>query len=242
MLRESSLGKETYFSGQVVRFAKKSKKIVLSMKFNQHLIQIDNASCNQIPKKIQTTTTTTEKFSRMCARGREKERNFSVPRKNLLLLHPPLPFLPFFPFGRSRGKQKKSAKKISHLSFFSFQKIDVDGGGAIDFNEFLELMEEKMRKLKQDEQIFEAFRVFDRDRNGYITGTYSNKDRNTTKKNYYFLFSLILGQEIRFALVNLGYDVSVEETERVVREADQDGDGFINYEEFYLHLISDGKE
>ena len=54
--------------------------------------------------------------------------------------------------------------------FSSFQKIDIDGGGSIDFSEFLELMEEKMRKLKQDEQIFEAFRVFDRDRNGYITG------------------------------------------------------------------------
>ena len=50
------------------------------------------------------------------------------------------------------------------------------------------------------------------------------------------------GQEIRFALVNLGYDVSVEETERVVRAADQDGDGFINYEEFYSHLIADANE
>ena len=71
---------------------------------------------------------------------------------------------------RKRRKRIYWMKIATFFSLPSFQKIDVDGGGSIDFNEFLELMEEKMRKLKQDEQIFEAFRVFDRDRNGYITG------------------------------------------------------------------------
>ncbi len=49
------------------------------------------------------------------------------------------------------------------------RQIDTDGGGVIDFAEFLDLMNSKIGKLRRDEEVINAFRVFDRDRNGYIT-------------------------------------------------------------------------
>ena len=47
--------------------------------------------------------------------------------------------------------------------------MDQDFSGAVDFEEFLTLVERKISRIKQDEQIIKFFRVFDRDRNGYIT-------------------------------------------------------------------------
>ena len=53
--------------------------------------------------------------------------------------------------------------------FGKLQQVDDDGGGEIDITEFLELMGNKMRDLKKNEEVFNMFRVFDRDRNGYIS-------------------------------------------------------------------------
>lgn len=49
--------------------------------------------------------------------------------------------------------------------------------------------------------------VFDKDGNGYITAA-----------------------ELRFVMTNLGEKMTDEEVDEMVREADQDGDGQINYE------------
>ncbi len=46
----------------------------------------------------------------------------------------------------------------------SLQQLDDDGGGEIDFQEFLHLMGTKMRDLKKNEEVFNMFKVFDRDR------------------------------------------------------------------------------
>jgi len=44
----------------------------------------------------------------------------------------------------------------------------VNGDGTIDFEEFLEMMSKQGRDLDQTEEIREAFKIFDRDGNGYI--------------------------------------------------------------------------
>ena len=49
----------------------------------------------------------------------------------------------------------------------SFQ-VDADGNGTIDFPEFLTMMARKMKDTDSEEEIKEAFRVFDKDGNGYI--------------------------------------------------------------------------
>ena len=44
------------------------------------------------------------------------------------------------------------------------------GSGTVDFPEFLNMMAKKIGTTDSEEEIREAFRVFDRQQNGYITG------------------------------------------------------------------------
>ncbi len=41
-------------------------------------------------------------------------------------------------------------------------EVDADGNGTIDFSEFLTLMVRKMQTTEQDDELREAFKVFDR--------------------------------------------------------------------------------
>uniref|UniRef100_A0A8C5MSN3 EF-hand domain-containing protein n=1 Tax=Leptobrachium leishanense TaxID=445787 RepID=A0A8C5MSN3_9ANUR len=60
-----------------------------------------------------------------------------------------------------------------------------------------------------EEEIRKAFRVFDKDRNGYISAA-----------------------ELRHVMTNLGEKLTDEEVDEMIREADIDGDRQVNYEEF----------
>ena len=48
-------------------------------------------------------------------------------------------------------------------------EVDADGDNQIDFPEFLTMMARKMRDTDTEEEIKEAFKVFDKDGNGYIS-------------------------------------------------------------------------
>jgi len=88
-------------------------------------------------------------------------------------------------------------------------EVDANGNGTIDFEEFLEMMARKMKETDTAEEIRQAFRVFDKDGNGFISSA-----------------------ELRHVMTNLGERLTDEEVEEMIREADCDGDGQINYEEF----------
>ena len=88
-------------------------------------------------------------------------------------------------------------------------EVDIDGDGAIDFNEFLTLMVGKSKDVNLEVELIGAFRVFDRDENGYI----------------------ILG-ELKNVMASVGERLSDEEVMQMIREADIDRDSQINYEEF----------
>jgi len=45
---------------------------------------------------------------------------------------------------------------------------DADGNGTIDFPVFLTMMAHKMKDTDSEEEIIEAFKVFDKDGNGFI--------------------------------------------------------------------------
>lgn len=47
--------------------------------------------------------------------------------------------------------------------------ITLVGNGTIDFPEFLTMMARKMKDTDSEEEIREAFRVFDKDGNGFIS-------------------------------------------------------------------------
>ncbi|KAL4333543.1 hypothetical protein GQ457_07G000620 [Hibiscus cannabinus] len=48
-------------------------------------------------------------------------------------------------------------------------EVDADGNETIDFPEFLNLMARKMKDTDSEEELKEAFRVFDKDQNGFIS-------------------------------------------------------------------------
>ncbi|XP_041020610.1 calmodulin-like protein 11 isoform X2 [Juglans microcarpa x Juglans regia] len=86
-------------------------------------------------------------------------------------------------------------------------EVDADGNGTIDFEEFLNIMARKMKV--RTEELKEAFKVFDRDQDGYISAN-----------------------ELRHVMMNLGERLTDEEAEQMIKEADLDGDGQVSYEEF----------
>ena len=86
-------------------------------------------------------------------------------------------------------------------------EVDADGNGTIDFPEFLTMMARKMKETDSEEEIREAFRVFDKDGNGFISAA-----------------------ELRHVMTNLGEKLTDEEVDEMIREADTDGDGQVNYE------------
>lgn len=94
-------------------------------------------------------------------------------------------------------------------------EVDVDGNGNIDFKEFLGLMARKMRDTDTEEELIEAFKVFDRDGNG-----------------------LVSSMELKHVMLSLGEKITDEEVDEMIKEADIDGDGFINYEEFVRMIIN----
>ena len=94
-------------------------------------------------------------------------------------------------------------------------EVDADGNGTIDFPEFLSLMARKMKDTDTEEELVEAFKVFDRDGNGFISAA-----------------------ELRHVMTNLGEKLTDEEVDEMIREADVDGDGQINYEEIGVTGVS----
>jgi centrin-1 len=87
--------------------------------------------------------------------------------------------------------------------------IDRDGSGTIDFPEFLEMMSSKMAERDPREEIMKAFRLFDDDETGKI----SLKNLKRVSRE-------------------LGENMTDEELSEMIEEADRDGDGEINEEEF----------
>jgi len=82
--------------------------------------------------------------------------------------------------------------------------------------EFLTMMARKMKDTDSAEEIKEAFKVFDKDGNGFISAA-----------------------ELRHIMTNLGEKLTDEEVDEMIREADVDGDGQINYDEFVDMMMSE---
>lgn len=86
-------------------------------------------------------------------------------------------------------------------------EVDQDGNGTIEFNEFLQMMSKKMKDGDSEDELREAFRVFDKNNDG-----------------------LISSNELRHVMTSLGERLSEEEVDDMIKEADLDGDGQVNYE------------
>ncbi|XP_053382134.1 calmodulin-beta-like isoform X2 [Mercenaria mercenaria] len=97
----------------------------------------------------------------------------------------------------------------------AMRTLDVNGNGRIEFQEFYSFMQAEMSKVSdgdftnKEEVIRSAFRTFDKDGNGFIDA-----------------------KELRIAMKKLGESLTDKELEDMMKQADVDGDGKINYEEF----------
>ena len=87
--------------------------------------------------------------------------------------------------------------------------IDPEGTGKLSFEEFLQLMSVKMAEKDSKEEILKAFRLFDDD----DTGKISFKNLKRVAKE-------------------LGENLTDEELQEMIDEADTDGDGEVGEEEF----------
>ena len=74
------------------------------------------------------------------------------------------------------------------------------------------MMARKMKDTDSEEEIREAFKVFDRDNNGFISAA-----------------------ELRHVMTSIGEKLTDDEVDEMIREADQDGDGRIDCT---LHILS----
>ena len=72
-----------------------------------------------------------------------------------------------------------------------------------------------MKDTDSEEELKEAFKVFDKNGNGFTSAF-----------------------ELRHVMTNLGEKLTSEQVDQMIREADVDGDGQINYEEFVKMMMS----
>merc|ERR1711988_1602140 len=103
------------------------------------------------------------------------------------------------------GPKKEEIQKM-------ISDVDDDGSGTIEFNEFLKMMTHKILNRDPKDEILKAFRLFDDDETGKI----SFKNLKRVAKE-------------------LGERMTDEELQEMIDEADRDGDGEVNEEEFADH-------
>merc|ERR1711924_354586 len=89
------------------------------------------------------------------------------------------------------------------------QDIDVDGNATIEFEEFVEMMEGKMSDKDQIEEMRKAFKLYDADGCGKIRF-----------------------KDLKRVAGELGEAMSDAEIQEIIDEADRDGDGALNEDEF----------
>jgi calmodulin len=87
----------------------------------------------------------------------------------------------------------------------------LDNSGTIDFEEFLAMVSQR---VDYDEELRNAFYLFDKDGSGYISSS-----------------------ELKAAMNNFDENLTDEEIEEMIREADLDGDGEISFEGKILKFI-----
>ena len=94
--------------------------------------------------------------------------------------------------------------------------IDKDADGTIDYSEFLRLMSMKLKDAQTEDELLEAFNVFDNTNKGYFTE-----------------------QELKDVANNrLKCEFTQEEVREMILVADLDGDQRINFEEFVRIMLT----
>ena len=91
---------------------------------------------------------------------------------------------------------------------------DVNSDGKIEFEEFVRLMADDSSSIDHDKELLAAFKVFDKDGNGKISHT-----------------------ELKQVMDDLGENMTEKEIDTMIKDADTDDDGMVNYQEFLSMMI-----
>jgi len=92
--------------------------------------------------------------------------------------------------------------------------FDEDGGGTVDFQEFVGGLSAFSSKGGREEKLRFAFKVYDMDRDGFI----SNGE-------LFLVLKMMVGNNLKDAQLQ-------EIVDKTIMEADKDGDGRLSFEEF----------
>ena len=107
--------------------------------------------------------------------------------------------------------EKPSLDEINSM----IKEVDLNNDGKIELEEFITLMMKNSPDTQQEEEVINAFRVFDKEGNG-----------------------LIQTDELKHIMMTIGDKMTEDEADEMIHEADIDGDGTINYEEFVRMMMA----
>jgi len=89
-------------------------------------------------------------------------------------------------------------------------EVDVDGNGTVEFAEFVILMTNKVKDMSKEDEIHEAFKVLDKERDDKITA-----------------------RELKYFMRKVAHiKLSTEEAEAMIRFADKGEKGYVTFEDF----------
>lgn len=86
---------------------------------------------------------------------------------------------------------------------------DNDNDGKLKFEEVLNMLNNRSKEIDTEDELIEAFRLFDKEGKGYIAT-----------------------EDIKHLLLMIGESMSNEEIEEIVTQADMDSDGKVSYQDF----------
>lgn len=130
-------------------------------------------------------------------------------------------FKSFFPKGyvtskelgtvmRALGKQNILDDELKDM----ISEIETKEAEKVDEKEFMVMMAKKMKSSDTEEELIEAFKVFDRDGNGVISPG-----------------------ELKHVMNTLGEKMTDDEIEMMIEAADIDKDGSVNYQDFVRMML-----
>ena len=93
-------------------------------------------------------------------------------------------------------------------------ELELEGNDEINFENFVSIINRRDKDVDNEEEVIKAFKFFDKEGNG-----------------------LININELKNIMLSVGKNISEEELNDMLKEADIDMDGYINYEEFIRSLL-----
>ena len=95
------------------------------------------------------------------------------------------------------------------------EELELEGNNEINYEDFVSIVNRREKDVDTEEEVLKAFKFFDKEGNG-----------------------LININDLKHIMITVSKNLSELEIDDMLKEADLDMDGFINYEEFIRSLLT----